>query len=88
MENWRNFQKVSESMEKIHALGAEYSDIDDSRLAELVSIARSVAMFEILDGREKEYVDKILAINRKTFGNRMGRPASPPAQGKEEFEVV
>ena len=103
MENWRKFQKVNESMEKIQALGAKYSDIDDNRLDVLVSIARSVAMasfqpesqtsdevdaYEALDGREKEYVDAILAINRQAFGDRMGAPASPAPQDKEEFEVV
>lgn len=103
MENWRKFQKVNESMEKIQALGLEYSDIDDNRLDVLVSIARSVAMasfepesqssdeieaFEALDGREKEYVNAILAINRETFGARMGSPASPSIQDREEFEVV
>ena len=105
MENWRKFQKINESMEKIQALGAlpEYSDIDDNRLAVLVSIARSVAMasfepesqsldeieaYETLDGREKEYCDAILAINREAFGARMGAPASSPVQDKKEFEVV
>jgi len=103
MENWREFQKVNESMEKIQALGAKYSDIDDNRLDVLVSIARSVAMasfepesqssdeieaFEALDGREKEYVNAILAINRQAFGDRIGAPAPSPTQDKEEFEVV
>ena len=92
-------------MEKIQALGAEYSDIDDRRLDVLVSIARSVAMasfepesqssdevdaYEALDGREKEYVDAILAINRQAFGDRVGAPAPSATQDKEEqeFEVV
>ena len=103
MENWRNFQKINESMEKIQALGAEYSEIDDSRLDVLVSIARSVAMasfeparhvsdekeaYKALDGREREYVQAILAINREAFGDLMGAPASSPVQDKKEFEVV
>ena len=98
MENWRNFQKINESMEKIQALGAEYSEIDDSRLDVLVSIARSVAMasfeparhvsdekeaYKALDGREREYVQAILAINREAFGDLMGAPASSLGDDKE-----
>ena len=105
MENWRKFQKVDESMEKIQALGTKYSDIDGNRLDVLASIARSVAMasfqpesqtsdevdaYEALDGKEKEYVDAILAINRQAFGDRMGAlaPSPDPAQDKEEVEGV
>ena len=105
MENWRKFQKINESMEKIQALGAKYSDIDDKRLDVLVSIARSIVMinfepesqssdeieaYKALDGREKEYVDAIIDINREAFGDRMGAPATSATQDKEEqeFEVV
>ena len=103
MENWRKFQKTNESMEKIQALGAEYSDIDDSRLDVLVSIARSVAMasfepesqssdeieaFKTLDGREREYVEAILAINREAFGDQMGAPGRiPDSPTQDEYEV-
>ena len=103
MENWRKFQKINESMEKIQALGTKYSDIDDNRLAVLVSIARSVAIagfepesqsfdekraFNALDGREREYVEALLAINREAFGDELGTPGripDPPAQ--DEYEV-
>ena len=101
METWRNFQKTNESMEKVQALGTKYSDIDDNRLHALASIAHSIAIpdnpekssdateaLKMLDDREREYVEALLAINREVFGDKMGHPWSPsgpPLQDEEEF---
>lgn len=103
MENWRKFQKTNESMEKMQAIGAEYSDIDDSRLQVLFSIARSAAIagfestsqssdeieaYKALEGREKDYVDALLAMNREVFGDQMGAPGQiPDTPVEDEYEV-
>jgi len=88
MENWRNFQKINESMEKLHALTDQFPNLSDEQLDKVVSIVRSyfdsfwtlsqhsqdeAELIQSLEGEEKDFAAQLIALNREEFGDQAGR---------------